>query len=353
MNYIPYIITDDSITVVVKGKPYTIASSNAAFNEVKTRLQNEDFDGIEKLFDTGAAITSFTKGSIVIKDNAVYYKGQVVHNYLVDRILAFMREGLPHKPLVAFLENLLQNPSFRAVQELYAFLEAANLPITEDGCFLAYRKVTSDYKDFYTGKNDNSIGAVVKMARNMVDEDKNRTCSYGLHFCSHSYLPCYHGGQGRVVIVKINPANVIAIPADYNNAKGRCCEYEVVADCAGHDAGQAFGSCVRVRGAEVAPVEVEVHAELVNEDSYDEDGQASYDIGRSAGAEAYSWGLSRDAEGAFQSASDADCSLNEDAFIDGYHDGYDEASYKALNTREKLSRIASSAKRGPDGRFVK
>jgi hypothetical protein len=350
-NYIPFVLTDESITVVVRGKPYTIASSNAAFNEVKTRLQNEDFDGIEKLFDTGAAITSFTKGSIVIKDNTVYYKGQVVHNYLVDRILAFMREGLPHNPLVAFLENLLQNPSFRAVQELYAFLEAANLPITEDGCFLAYRKVTADYKDFYTGKNDNSIGAVVKMARNMVDEDKNRTCSYGLHFCSHSYLPHYHGGQGRVVIVKINPANVIAIPADYNNAKGRCCEYEVVADCAGHDAGQAFSSCVRVRGTDVAPVEVEVYPELVDDDSYDEDGQASYDRGFEAGLEDAESGNVRNAEDFLSDVQDG--TVNDEAFMDGYHDAYDKANYDNLSTREKLSRIASSAKRGPNGRFVK
>jgi hypothetical protein len=32
------------------------------------------------------------------------------------------------------------------------------------------------------------------------------------------------------MVVKINPADVVAIPADYNNAKARACKYEVVAE---------------------------------------------------------------------------------------------------------------------------
>jgi hypothetical protein len=32
------------------------------------------------------------------------------------------------------------------------------------------------------------------------------------------------------MIVKINPKDVVAIPADYNNTKGRTCKYEVVAE---------------------------------------------------------------------------------------------------------------------------
>jgi hypothetical protein len=32
------------------------------------------------------------------------------------------------------------------------------------------------------------------------------------------------------MIVKINPKDVVAIPADYNNTKGRTCRYEVVAE---------------------------------------------------------------------------------------------------------------------------
>lgn len=32
------------------------------------------------------------------------------------------------------------------------------------------------------------------------------------------------------MILKINPADVVAIPADYNNTKGRTCRYEVIGE---------------------------------------------------------------------------------------------------------------------------
>ena len=246
MKNIPaYIVTDESITIVVSGRPFTIGKSNASFSEVKNRIATQNFDGIEQLFSPATAVASYTKGSIVVQNGQVIYKGQPVHNYVVDKILTFIREGLPHQPLLNFLENLLQNPSFRAVSELYGFLEYAKLPITEDGHFLAYRKVTNDYKDFYTNSFDNSVGAVCEMPRNQVDEDANRTCSAGLHFCAQSYLSQYHGGSGKVVIVKINPADVVAIPKDYNNTKGRCSKYLVFSDCAGYEAGQTFGALYR------------------------------------------------------------------------------------------------------------
>ena len=138
------------------------------------------------------------------------------------------QDGFDINPMVKFMENLMTNPSKRAVDELYGFLEKGNLPLTEDGCFIAYKKVRDDYKDVYSGTFDNSVGQVVTMERNEVDEDKNRTCSVGLHFCSKEYLN-HFGGQ-RVMLLKINPRDVVSIPADYNDSKGRCCRYEVIGE---------------------------------------------------------------------------------------------------------------------------
>jgi hypothetical protein len=144
------------------------------------------------------------------------------------RIFEMLRLQLDVKPMVMFIENLMQNPSHRAVKELFGFMEACSLPITEDGYFLAYKRVRGDYKSVHDGKTDNSIGAVVEMPRNMVDENANQTCSYGLHFCSYDYLQHFSGD--RIVVLKINPADVVAIPTDYNNSKGRACKYEVVGE---------------------------------------------------------------------------------------------------------------------------
>jgi hypothetical protein len=134
------------------------------------------------------------------------------------------------------MENLMQNPSYRSVNELYGFLEANNLSITPDGHFLAYKKVRENYTDVHSGKFDNSVGKVCEMERNLVDDNKDNTCSFGLHFCSEGYLK--HFGGDRIMIVKINPRDVVSIPTDYNNSKGRTCRYEVVGEV-GLDASDA------------------------------------------------------------------------------------------------------------------
>jgi hypothetical protein len=143
-------------------------------------------------------------------------------------MIAMLQEGFPIEPLVLFMENLMTNPSHRAVNELYGFLENNNLPITPDGHFLAYKKVSEDYKDVYSGTFDNSVGKVCEMERNQVDDDKDRTCSVGLHFCSQEYLN--HFGGERTMILKINPRDVVSIPSDYHNSKGRCSRYEVIGE---------------------------------------------------------------------------------------------------------------------------
>ena len=45
------------------------------------------------------------------------------------------------------------------------------------------------------------------------------------------------------MILKINPADVVSVPNDYNGAKGRCSKYEVIAEVAG-DPADAFSSIV-------------------------------------------------------------------------------------------------------------
>jgi len=67
------------------------------------------------------------------------------------------------------------------------------------------------------------------MPRNLVDSDDRNTCSTGLHACSYEYLNYYiHDENDRIVLVEINPRDVVSIPIDYNNTKLRCCRYKVV-----------------------------------------------------------------------------------------------------------------------------
>jgi hypothetical protein len=219
------------ISAVVCGKPYSVENDHPNYDKIIDAIVNRDWDGFIHLTDISSSVKQYIKGDLDIIDGIVYYQNEPIHNTLTDRILDFMSDSLPFEPLVKFLENLLENPSKRAVDELYTFLEVGELPITEDGCFLAFKNVRSDYKDIHSGTFDNSVGKVCEMPRNKVCDNKDMTCSDGLHFCSISYLPSFNDSDGgKTMILKINPKDVVSIPADYNNTKGRCCRYEVVGE---------------------------------------------------------------------------------------------------------------------------
>lgn len=232
-----FIRTDDHITIVFdNGENGTVyASNHHVYDSVLDAIRAGNWDKVYSLaFPAERVKKSIQKDKdtrVQLKNGVVYFEGEPLHTTLTDRMVEMVDEGLPIRPLSLFLINLMDNPSYRAVNELYDFLEASDLPITEDGHFLAYKRIRDNYMDIWSGKMDNSIGTVVAMPRNRVDENKDNTCSDGLHFCARGYLPEYGTSKNnRTVIVKINPKDVVSIPSDYNNAKGRCCRYEVVSE---------------------------------------------------------------------------------------------------------------------------
>lgn len=224
-----FIISDTHITFFTpSGISGTVYKTDENFSTVCEAAVDRDWDKVISLSSPAESIRVFGEGKITVADGCVWYNDKPLHTSLTDRIIQMTKEGFNCKPIVNFLDNLMDNVSERAIDELYGFLEYGKLPITEDGYFLAYKKVREDYTDCHTGTFDNSPGQIVEMPRDEVTDDKNQTCAAGLHFCSYEYLKSF-GGE-RVVVLKINPKDVVSIPVDYNNTKGRCCQYEVVRD---------------------------------------------------------------------------------------------------------------------------
>lgn len=235
---VAHIITNRGVTAVIAGKEYTCTSDNASYLQVvEAILDNDNEQAIADLFDAANAVVRYTLGNISIaKDGSgLFYAGEEVNNVVVDRILKFMGAGLPVDPLLRFLENLLKNSSRRSIEELYKFLEHQFLPITEDGCFLGYKAVTGSFLDKYTGKVDNSIGATPEMPRSKVDDDFRNGCSYGYHVGSKEYATGFADGRDGdvVVIVKVNPADVVSVPEDCGFKKLRTAKYEVICEFKG------------------------------------------------------------------------------------------------------------------------
>jgi len=241
---IPYLLQGKNIILVIDSKSHTISKdTHINYSKIIDALKSQDWDTLHDLVEPKKAIVNFGNGYVSINDNKVLWKGLPFHNALSNRMIEMYQDGFPIDPMVRFMENLMLNPSKRSVDQVYGFLEKNKLPITEDGHFLAYKKVNHNYLDIHSGTVDNSIGQTPSMDRNLVDDNPDSHCSSGLHFCSESYLGSFGNSSQPVMILKINPADVVSIPSDYNGAKGRCCKYEVIGQVNG-DPKAAFASVV-------------------------------------------------------------------------------------------------------------
>lgn len=222
-----WIKTDQNITVNYDGETHILPLSDSLAPKLMDALRARDYDKIPSLVSKAKQIEVASKGRFLVRDGNILVDGIVAPSGLGKKILQFGAEGLPSEPLIEFARNLAKNPSFRSVQQLFSFLEKNDHPITDNGCFIAYKKVREDFLDCHTGTFDNSPGQTVEMPRNQVNEDPNQTCSNGLHVANFSYAKDFYGG-GKMLEVEVNPADVVAVPTDYNESKMRVCKYVVL-----------------------------------------------------------------------------------------------------------------------------
>jgi len=236
MNPTAKLLNDDPIsgfiTVFIEGKQYTINASNPAFPNALKAYKESDWQGLVDSIHPANKLHRlyFQYENIEVKDGNVYIDGDAVTSIVAERVLNALAGDVDAVHIFKFMTRLQLNPSKRAVDELYTFLEHKNLPITDSGTFLAYKAVRSDYSDKHTGTFFNTVGSVLTMPRNKVDDDKNAPCSYGFHAGTLEYASDFANHYDKMVVVEIDPADVVSIPTDCNFQKLRTCRYKVVAE---------------------------------------------------------------------------------------------------------------------------
>lgn len=123
-----------------------------------------------------------------------------------------------------------------SVEDLMKFMKHGDLPIADDGSIVIYKRLTASgvksekdagiMVDCHTRNVKQKVGSHVFMDESLVDPDRRRDCSNGLHVAALSYLS---GFSGEFTIVgKVAPEDVIAVP-EYNNNKMRVAGYHIVA----------------------------------------------------------------------------------------------------------------------------
>jgi len=219
-----YFQLNETLTLKFGGKTYLISYTDHRYNSIMNCLADNNFTQIPSIVDSE---TYFRNQGLSYENGTLYYKGKMFPLELSKKVLEFRDKNIPFKHLIRFWKNLKSNPSYNSRQMLFKFLEINNHPVTEDGCFLAYKSVTKSFKDHHTQKFNNKPGKTVSVARDQVDDNPNNTCSRGLHVAAWNYAKDF-GSDRLLVSVKIHPKDVVAVPTDYNGTKMRVCKYKVL-----------------------------------------------------------------------------------------------------------------------------
>ena len=232
-----HIITDDGVNGFACGKMYTATPDHPNYAAIINAIKTKAYDTIHDLVNQSKAIAAIvardiSSGRVTVDSEAgvILFDGHEIRNTLVDHIFRCIQDGFDVSSSILLLEHFMENPSKQTIDRMFDWFEAGKMPITEDGYIIAFKRVQDDYTSFYDSKTMHTIGKETSFPRYLCDDDNTHTCSAGLHFCSQGYLPSYCGGSGRVLVLKIHPKDVVAIPYEYGTHKGRACNYLVLSE---------------------------------------------------------------------------------------------------------------------------
>ena len=236
-----YIIGSQSATVFTS-RPLTIGTDDPRWGEFVKAIQDGDEARCEAIAATPVVKLALEneQGYSVSDNGDITIDGVPVTGPIQDKLIAMLNEGFDIDNFIKFVRKIRLNPSRRAQEELYKFLEYKALPITEDGNFIAYKGVLHNYWSVRGGEAKllkgrvnsagqiyNAVGEEIEVERSYVDDDARVACSQGLHVGSYDYATSW--GE-RTVVVEVNPKDVVSIPFDCNCQKARVCHYTVVSD---------------------------------------------------------------------------------------------------------------------------
>lgn len=270
MSKIPYIETVNGYTFFLEGNPISVDSNDLRYVDVSNALKNNNMDELRSILrdnkeayllskiKTDVQYFSDLKFSIVentingikeIISAEVEYKGQKLPEVLKNKLLDLYKAGTKDfSHLFKFIDNLLANPDENSREQLYSFLVHENMPITDDGTFIAYKAVQSDFysitgntktvilegKVNEKGQILNEIGKTIRMRHDDVENNPNVGCSHGLHVGSFQYADNFKGGHGRMIAVEVNPKDVVSVPHDCSCQKCRVSAYKVLNEVTTH-----------------------------------------------------------------------------------------------------------------------
>ena len=229
-----YVVTETVATIIHDDVRRQFTKEHADFAAVKDAIRKQDAEALLDIMTRGSwQLPDYSNGMFKIDPKGEKMidveTNTEVGGALCKRVLQWAKEGIPFEPLLNFHRNVMSNPSEVSRANLYEFLEKNHVPITPDGCFIGYKKVTTvgdGLMDSHSRTIRNDVGLRVEVPRESVDPNPDQTCSHGLHVGAWEYVSQFSGDV--TLAVKVHPRDVVAVPRDYNAQKMRTCGYDVI-----------------------------------------------------------------------------------------------------------------------------
>ena len=130
------------------------------------------------------------------------------------------------KPVIPFLKKVAENFYINATHELYDYCRNMDFSITPNGNILAFKAVNRNMKAKYDNKTEYKLNEYT--STDVFDTNRDEYCSQGLHFCARNYLGGFADTNDIILILEIDPRDIVSIPSDNHFTKGRCKKCKVV-----------------------------------------------------------------------------------------------------------------------------
>ena len=212
-----YLRTKGCLSLTYGSVSKTVAKDDPRFDKILAAIRAGKLDQIPGIVDPTSEFAE--KAGLEVEEGLLKVEGMTMPPELNAKIVEYKNQSIPFKSLLLFWANLQENPSFHTRQFLFKFLENKGHAITEDGCFIGYRGVREDFKDQHSKTFDNSPGQICEMPRHLVDDDHMKSCSHGLHVGGYEMAKTF---GPKMVIVKVNPKDVVAVPDAYAGTSFAC-----------------------------------------------------------------------------------------------------------------------------------
>lgn len=215
--------------------PIPSAKGNESLNSALAEImENATSVGSPEFHSQGATTDDQTIIAVVDGNQVVEGVEKIQHQLMSIAQKLGSAEGVTN-----FFRRIATVKRGHSVEDLLTFMEKGELPIADDGTVLVYKLLNRHgqgdslyFTDVHSGNVKQKVGSKVFMSERLVDADRNRDCSNGLHIARRDYLRSFSGNA--CMLCKLAPEDVIAVPHS-DARKLRAKGYFIVAELSEED----------------------------------------------------------------------------------------------------------------------